>query len=90
MNKKYIITVASSDCTVEQYLFDGIEEDMIEVLKRKAEEERRELAVFEENVTHVEYNEIEYSWNIKIYDDNLETLETIVAKSMDSIMYLDL
>ena len=90
MNKKYIITVASSDCTVEQYLFYGTEEDMIEVLKRKAEEERRELAVFEENVTHVEYNEIEYSWNIKIYDDNLETLETIVAKSMDSIMYLDL
>ena len=90
MNKKYIITVASSDCTVEQYLFYGTEEDMIEVLKRKAEEERRELAVFEENVTHVEYNEIEYSWNIKIYDYNLETLETIVAKSMDSIMYLDL
>lgn len=90
MKKKYIITVASSDCTVEQYLFYGTEEEMLEVLERKAEEERKELAEYAKHVTHAEYDEIEYSWNIKIYDDGLETLETIVAKSMDSIMYLDL
>lgn len=90
MNKHYIIAVVSCDCTVEQFLFYGTEEEMLEVLERKAEEERKELAEYAEHVTHVEYNEIEYSWSIKIYDDGLETLETIVAKSMDSIMYLDL
>ena len=90
MNKHYIIAVVSCDCTVEQFLFYGTEEEMLEILERKAEEERKELAEYAEHVTRVEYDEIEYSWNIKIYDDGLEILETIVAKSMDSIMYLDL
>ena len=41
MNKKYIITIADSDCAVEQYLFYGTEEDMLEVLKRKAEQGKK-------------------------------------------------
>ena len=90
MNKKYIITVADCDCTVEQYLFHGTEEDMLEVLKRKAEEERKEFAAFEENVSNVEYNEFDHLWKINIFDDSGDILETVIVKAVDTIEYLDL
>ena len=90
MNKKYIITVADSDCVVEQYLFYGTEEDMLEVLKRKAEEERRELAEFEENVSDIEYNEFDHLWKINIMDDSGDISETVIAKAVETIEYLDL
>lgn len=90
MNKKYIITVADSDCAVEQYLFYGTEKDMLEVLKRKAEEERRELAEFVENVSDVEYNEFDHLWKINIMDDSGDISETVIAKAVATIEYLDL
>ena len=90
MNKKYIVTVACSDCTVEQYLFYGTEKDMLEVLKRKAEEERRELEEFEENVSDVEYNEFDHLWKINIMDDSGDISETVIAKAVETIEYLDL
>lgn len=90
MNKKYIITVADSDCTVEQYLFYGTEEDMLEVLKRKAEQERRELAEYAENVSDMEYDEFDRSWHVNIIDDNGDLLETVIAKAVDTMEYLDL
>lgn len=90
MNKKYIITVADSDCTVEQYLFYGTEEDMLEVLKRKAEQERRELAEYAENVSDMEYDEFDRSWHVNIIDDSGDLLETVIAKAVDTMEYLDL
>ena len=90
MNKKYIITVADSDCTVEQYLFYGTEEDMLEVLKRKAEQERRELAEYVENVSDMEYDEFDRSWHVNIIDDSGDLLETVIAKAVDTMEYLDL
>lgn len=90
MNKKYIITVACSDCTVEQYLFYGTEKGMLEVLKRKAEEERRELAEFVENVSDVEYNEFDHLWKINIMDDSGDISEKVIAKAVETIEYLDL
>lgn len=90
MNKKYIITVADSDCTVEQYLFYGTEEDMLEVLKRKAEQERRELAEYAENVSDMEYDEFDRSWHVNIVDDCGDILEIVIAKAMDTMEYLDL
>lgn len=90
MNKKYIITVADSDCTVEQYLFYGTEEDMLEVLKRKAEQERRELAEYAENVSDMEYDEFDQSWHVNIVDDCGDILETVIAKAVDTMEYLDL
>lgn len=90
MNKKYIITVADSDCTVEQYLFYGTEEDMLEVLKRKAEQERRELAEYAENVSDIEYDEFDHLWKINIMDDGGDVSETVIAKAVETIEYLDL
>ena len=90
MNKKYIITVADSDCTVEQYLFYGTEEDMLEVLKRKADEERREFAEYVENVTYVEYYKYDCSWRIYIKNDEDEILEIVTAKAVETMRYLDL
>lgn len=90
MNKKYIITVADSDCTVEQYLFYGTEEDMLEVLKRKAEQERRELAEYAENVSDMEYDEFDRSWHVNIVDDCGDILEIVIAKAVDTMEYLDL
>lgn len=90
MNKKYIIAVVSCDCTVEQFLFYGTEEEMFEVLRRKAEEERRELAEFEENVSNIEYDEFDHLWKINIFDDSGDILETVIAKAADTIEYLDL
>ena len=90
MNKKYIIIIADSDCAVEQYLFYGTEEDMLEVLKRKAEQERRELAEYAENVSDMEYDEFDRSWHVNIADDCGDILETVVAKAVDTMEYLDL
>lgn len=90
MNKKYIITIADSDCAVEQYLFYGTEEDMLEVLKRKAEQERRELAEYAENVSDMEYGEFDRSWHVNIIDDSGDLLETVIAKAVDTMEYLDL
>ena len=90
MNKKYIITVADSDCTVEQYLFYGTEEDMLEVLKRKAEQERRELAEYAENASDMEYDEFDRSWHVNIVDDCGDILEIVIAKAVDTMEYLDL
>ena len=90
MNKKYIITVADSDCTVAQYLFYGTEEDMLEVLKRKAEQERRELAEYAENVSDIEYDEFDHLWKINIMDDGGDVSETVIAKAVETIEYLDL
>lgn len=90
MNKKYIITIADSDCAVEQYLFYGTEEDMLEVLKRKAEQERRELAEYAENVSDMEYDEFDRSWHVNIIDDSGDLLETVIAKAVDTMEYLDL
>lgn len=90
MNKKYIITIGDSDCAVEQYLFYGTEEDMLEVLKRKAEQERRELAEYAENVSDMEYDEFDRSWHVNIIDDNGDLLETVIAKAVDTMEYLDL
>lgn len=90
MNKKYIITVADSDCAVEQYLFYGTEEDMLEVLKRKAEQERRELAEYAENVSDMEYDEFDRSWHVNIVDDCGDILEIVIAKAVDTMEYLDL
>lgn len=90
MNKKYIITVADSDCAVEQYLFYGTEEDMLEVLKRKVEQERRELAEYAENVSDMEYDEFDRSWHVNIVDDCGDILEIVIAKAVDTMEYLDL
>lgn len=90
MNKKYIITVADSDCAVEQYLFYGTEEDMLEVLKRKADEERREFAEYAENVSDMEYDEFDRSWHVNIVDDCGDILEIVIAKAVDTMEYLDL
>lgn len=89
MKKKYIITVADSDCTVEQYIFYGTEKDMLEVLKRKAEEQRRELADAE-NVSDIEYDEFDHLWKINIMDDGGDVLEVVVAKAVETMEYLDL
>lgn len=89
MNKKYIITIADSDCAVEQYLFYGTEEDMLEVLKRKAEQERRELAEYAENVSDMEYDEFDRSWHVNIVDDCGDILEIVIAKAVDTMEYLD-
>ena len=90
MNKKYIITIADSNCAVEQYLFYGTEEDMLEVLKRKAEQERRELAEYAENVSDMEYDEFDRSWYVNIVDDCGDILEIVIAKAVDTMEYLDL
>lgn len=90
MNKKYIITIADSDCAVEQYLFYGAEEDMLEVLKQKAEQERRELAEYAENISDMEYDEFDRSWHVNIIDDSGDLLETVIAKAVDTMEYLDL
>ena len=90
MNKKYIITIASSDCTVEYYIFYGIENNMLEVLRRKAEEERRELAEYAENVSDIEYDEFDHLWKINIMDDGGDVSETVIAKAVETIEYLDL
>lgn len=90
MNKKYIITIADSDCAVEQYLFYGTEEDMLEVLKRKAEQERREFAEYVENVSDMEYDEFDRSWHVNIVDDCGDILEIVIAKAVDTMEYLDL
>lgn len=90
MNKKYIITIASSDCTVEYYIFYGTENNMLEVLRRKAEEERRELAEYAENVSDIEYDEFDHLWKINIMDDGGDVSETVIAKAVETIEYLDL
>lgn len=90
MNKKYIITVACSDCTVEYYIFYGTESNMLEVLRRKAEEERRELAEYAENVSDIEYDEFDHLWKINIMDDGGDVSETVIAKAVETIEYLDL
>ena len=63
---------------------------MLKVLKRKAEEERRELAEYVENVSDVEYDEFDRFWCINIFDDSRDISETVVAKAVETMEYLDL
>ena len=86
---KYIIVVASSDCVVSFFSFCGTEKEMLKVLAEKADERRQALTERLEHMTGVKHDTSDGSWYINILSDESEVLETITAKSIESIECLN-